>query len=78
MAQTMLTTVDNPFNPFSQFEEWFAFDVQQGYNSCSYLARIAITSPELSEVEEEESIERAIDEIVRLNVFGVYVKVTKE
>ena len=43
----MLTTIDNPFNPFDQFDEWFAYDVSKGYHTCSYLARIAKTSDEI-------------------------------
>lgn len=36
-----LTTFDNPFDPFERFSDWFLFDVGKGYNTCSYLARIA-------------------------------------
>lgn len=73
----MLTTVDNPFDPFEQFDEWFAWDEQMGYHTCSFLARIAITSNELSEEDESVAIESAIDEIVRENILGLYRKVTK-
>lgn len=44
----MLTTIDNPFDPIEQFTSWFMFDNEKGYNSCSYLSRIARTSHELS------------------------------
>ena len=74
----MLTTIDNPFNPFDQFDEWFAYDVSKGYHTCSYLARIAKTSDELSPQDEDLAIEQAIDEIVRLNVLGIYRKVYKD
>ena len=57
----MLTTYDNPFNPFEQFSSWFLFDVEKGYNTCSYLARIAKLSDEMSQQEEDEEVERAID-----------------
>jgi hypothetical protein len=78
MRQSMLTTTDNPFDPFTQFDEWYAFDTSKGYHTCSYLARIARTSDELSQEDEDIAIESAIDEIVTLNVFGVYKKVTKD
>lgn len=71
----MLTTVDNPFNPFTQFDEWNAFDEAKGYYSCAYLARIAKVSDELSEEDEALAIEQAIDEIVKLNILGIYKKV---
>lgn len=72
----MLTTIDNPYNPFTQFDEWLAFDESKGYHSCAYLARIVITSDELSETDQALSNEEAIDEIVSMNVLGLYKKVT--
>jgi len=75
MKDVMLTTIDNPFDPFTQFDEWKAFDEEKGYFSCAYLARIVKTSDELSEEDEALAIEQAIDEIVRLNVLGIYRKV---
>ena len=77
MAKTMLTTIDNPFDPFTQFEEWFGFDQDKGYNTCSYLARIAKTSDELSQQDEDLAIEEAVDEIMSMNVLGIYRKVIK-
>lgn len=75
MEDFALTTTDNPYNPFTQFDQWYAFDEQKGYHTCAYLGRIARTSPELSEVDESNAIEDAIDEIVELNVLGIYKKV---
>lgn len=72
---TMLTTADNPFDPFTQFDEWQMFDEAKGYNTCAYLARIAKTSDELSETDQNLAIQSAIDEIVRINVLGIYKKV---
>jgi len=76
LNNTMLTTSDNPFSPFTQFDEWLAFDNEKGYDTCNYLARIAKTSDELSDEDEELAITRAIDEIVELNILGIYKKVT--
>lgn len=67
MTEYMLTTFDNPYNPFTQFDEWFNFDETKGYNTCSYLARIAKTSDSLPESMNIEEITRAMDEIVKLN-----------
>lgn len=73
----MLTTIDNPYDPFDNFKAWYLFDVQKGYNCCSYLARIAKTSDEMTEKENDEEIERAIDEIIQHDFMNVYVKVKK-
>ena len=73
----MLTTIDNPFDPFEEFTSWFLFDVEKGYNTCSRLARIANISDELSEKEVDEEIERAIDEIIKYDFRNIYVKVQR-
>jgi hypothetical protein len=77
MIRHALTTTDNPYNPFDQFDDWFRFDVDKDYNSCAYLARLAKTSDELTDQENEDEIERAIDQIVLYDPFNVYMKVTK-
>lgn len=73
----MLTTFDNPYNPFEQFHLWFMFDIQKGYNSCAYLGRIAKTSDKFSQEENEREIEHAIDEIVQNDFRNVYRKIVK-
>ena len=75
--ETMLTTIDNPFDPFEQFTSWFLFDVEKGYNTCSYLARIAKISDDFSEKETNEEIERAIDEIIKYDFMNIYKKVRR-
>lgn len=74
----MLTTFDNPFDPFDQFTSWFLFDTEKGYNSCSYLARIARTSDQFTEEENDKEVERAIDEIIKYDFRNIYKKVTKK
>ena len=77
-TKCMLTTVDNPYDPFTQFTEWFMYDVEKGYNTCGYLARIANTSDELTDQEVDQEIERAIDEIIKYDFMNIYKKVKKE
>lgn len=72
-----LTTIDNPFDPFTQFDEWFQFDIEKGYNSCSKIDRIANICDDMSEVEVNGEIERAIDEIIKYDFLNIYKKVTK-
>ena len=88
MARTLITTTDNPFNPFTQYEQWAAYDeVECGYFSMPYLARIAATSPDLTEKEMEQVIEDACDEICEMDLRYIspltgeevgYLKVTEE
>lgn len=62
----MLTTVDNPYNPFTQFDNWYAFDEQSGYCSCGLLARLAVTSDELTEEQNQIAIDEAVNDILDL------------
>ena len=78
MNDVMLTTIDNPFDPFTQWDEWKRFDEDMQYYTCEYLARIAKTSNDLSDADNESAIEDAINEIVSLNILGVYRKVFKK
>ena len=75
--ECMLTTFDNPFDPFEQFTSWFLFDVEKGYNTCSYLGRIAHLTDDMTELETNEEIERAIDDIIKYDFMHIYKKVTK-
>ena len=76
-SKVMLTTIDNPFDPFNDFMSWFMYDVEKGYNTCSYLARIAKTSEQFTEKENDEEIERAIDEIILHDFMNIYVKLKR-
>lgn len=73
-----LTTTDNPYDPLDEFAEWYTWDCTNGYHTCSYLARIARTSEELTEEENLEERERAIDEICELNITGNYRKIKRK
>lgn len=74
----MLSTSDNPYNPWTAFEEWRSWDEAQGYHSLSLLARIARSSDELSDQLQSDAMEDAINEIVTENVSGVHIRVAAE
>ena len=78
MEQCMLTTFDNPYDPFEQFTSWFLFDVEKGYNSCGYLGRIARTSDQLTDEENNAEVERAIDEIIKYDFRKIYKKLKRK
>ena len=77
IKECALTTIDNPFDPFDQFDSWYRFDMDKGYCSCSYLARIARTSDQFTDQENNQEIERAIDEIIKYDSKNIYKKVTR-
>ena len=64
MTHCALTTVDNPYDPFDQFDDWYRFDTDKGYNTCGILARFQYTSDQFTDEENAYEIERAIDTII--------------
>ena len=75
---SMLTTIDNPFDPFEDFASWFVFDSKEGYNTCGRLANLAETSDVYSEDENQMIINFAIDSIIENDFLHIYKKITKE
>lgn len=75
MSNVLLTTIDNPFDPFTEYDEWYEFDVSHGYNTCAYLDRVTDTSSNLSIEMQEEDIEKAMDDIIRYDPLMIYKKV---
>lgn len=73
----MITTTDNPHNPFTEFDEWRKWDEAHGYYTLPYLARVTRSSDELSLSDQERAIEDAIDEIMEHNITGMYSIVTQ-
>lgn len=71
----LLTTIDNPFHPGTQFAEWFAFDIRKGYNTLGYLARVADYGFDMSPAAESDAIARAQREIVDINPLGIWTLV---
>jgi hypothetical protein len=77
ITEYMLTTVDNPFDPFTRFDEWNQYDIAMGYHTASFLDRIAKSSDEMSEADQVLAIQNAIDEIIQENVSGMWRKVSR-
>ena len=75
--KVMLTTIDNPYDPFEDFKSWFKYDVEHGYNTCGYIARISRTTDQFTDEENAIEIENAIDEIIEHDFMNIYVKLKK-
>ena len=76
--EIMLTTVDNPHDPFTDYDNWYQWDERAGYHTTSFLARILQTSNEISDADWDLAMDQAIEEIVKENVSGVHTKVMRE
>lgn len=78
MTQLALTTIDNPFDPFTEFSQWFSYDVSKGYNTCALLDRIAFTSELLSDEENFKQVNEAIDHWIATDPLNIYKKVQRD
>lgn len=83
MSDRILTTTDNKYDPFTEFDRWYALDMQlselyQRPNCFQYVNRIMKTNPSMSEEEKEQAYNSALDEIIRYNLTGVYKIVEKK
>ena len=65
-----LTTSDNFFDPFENFESWFAFDQANNYNSSGLIDRLAFTVTDLGNNLEKESSVNAMQDAIRLDLTG--------
>lgn len=74
----MLTTLDNPFDPFDDFTSWFMFDCEKGHNTSSRIARIAQLDSEMSQKEVDEEMERAMNLIMKYDFEDKYIKVQEK
>ena len=73
-----ITTTDNPFNPLEDFNSWFLFDIEKGYYTSSKIGRLTNLTDEMTEKEEIEEVERAIDRLIEIDPLDIYIKVVRE
>lgn len=75
---SMLTTIDNPYDPFTEYDAWLRYDISKGYNTNGLLARFVRTSPNLSDSIQEDDITLAMKRVLELNVYGVHKIVNRK
>ena len=77
-AKCMLTTFDNPYDPFENYTSWLMCDLERGHGTCELLGRVARISDALTPEENDKEVERAIDEIIKYDFQNIYKKVKQE
>ena len=75
MAQCMATTIDNPYNPFTHFDEWLAYDMHNHYNTCGLVAYFSEASRFMDDEDYEYETNQAINRLLELNPYGLHIKV---
>lgn len=74
----MLTTRDNPFNPYTQWDSWLQWDRDHGYYTNELLARVANASLDMDEDQRDELIEMAQLYILENDITQMYILVNKD
>lgn len=62
-----ITTHDNPYDYFKQFDQWYNFDQRHGYHTLEYIGRLIRPANDLSEEEQRLELENTIDKIIEWN-----------
>lgn len=70
MIEYRMTTVDNPYDPFTEWDDWYMYDLQQGYNTCGRIASITSISDQLSNAENNEAILDSMKQIQKTGAFN--------
>ena len=78
LREASITTIDNPFNPFDDFTSWLMFDCEKGYYTSSKIARLTELTEDMTEKEENEEVERAIDRLIEIDPLDIYIKLVRE
>lgn len=74
-----ITTVDNPWNPFTNWNEWLAYDMVKGYFTCNRVSRLAPISEVLPDSINRETLKEAYDQMIKEGAFdkdGNFVEYT--
>lgn len=72
-----LTTADNPYDFFEQFDQWYQFDTTHGYNTCGLIARFIPDDPSFDITKEHEAINDIICRIKSIEPLNQYIIVGK-
>ena len=78
--EVMLTTIDNPYNPFVDYTQWMMFDKEMGYDTSERLMRVAqqYMFEGMSQVEQDKAVDKAMDDLIEIDILNVFVKGTEE
>ncbi len=71
-----MTTIDNPYSYYDEFDKWYQYDMLQGYDTCGLIARIARTSEAFSDEENQKLINKAIDDWIEADPLHLYIRIS--
>ena len=82
-TEILLTTKDNPYNPFTEYDDWKYFDEKmKHYNTEAYIAReVGMLDPDISDEELAHERVTAFKEIIKLNNelgYDIYTMISRD
>ncbi len=64
MEDFLITTKDNPYNPYTEFDQWLNWDTLHGYNTLGRLDIYNASSTELSDEDEIRLYNEAVESLI--------------
>lgn len=74
----MVTTIDNPYDPRTDFLAWYTWDEDHGYHTTAYLARVLTDTDDFPQAFNDRLVEQAIDEMIDIFDGNLYKKLEVE
>ena len=63
--ELVLTTMDNPYNPKTDYLKWRQFDIDNGYHTEEYLARLIDINDDV-DIDDDAAMVQAINKAVNM------------
>lgn len=76
--ELMITTIDNPYNPKTEYDKWRQYDMDNGHNTEEFIARLVDMEDDFDvddELKVNELTNKVIQDIINLDVIGTYTLV---
>ena len=75
--EILLTTTDNPINPFTDWDAWYAEDLRLGHDTCGRISRAYVDTDDMSDLDNAIEYSRVIREIFSLDADNLYTLAKK-
>ena len=72
MKDVLLTTVDNPYNPHTDYYNWFIWDTAHHYNTLQKISTESYDDDSMSDEEHDEMYDLIMNEIINNDDLGIY------
>ena len=78
MKDCMVTTMDNPENPFTHFSRWLEYDITHGYNTLGLWGYFTEASSLMDDDEYDYEAELGIDKLLENSFYGLHYRLFEE